>query len=85
MLGRQNARERVCSFLLHRAGAGRVAELRMSRKDMADYLGLTVETVSRLLTQMETANLIRRFSAQRIEILDLGGLVHPDNEVRSTL
>ena len=56
----------------------------MSRKDMADYLGLTVETVSRLLTQMETGNLIRRISAQRIEVLDPGGLVHLDGEVRST-
>jgi CRP-like cAMP-binding protein len=84
MLGRQNAKERVCSFLLHRARPGRVAELRMSRKDMADYLGLTVETVSRLLTQMETGNLIRRISAQRIEVLDPGGLVHLDGEVRST-
>ena len=71
MLGRQDAQERVRSFLLHRARDGRVAELRMSRKDMADYLGLTAETVSRVLTQMESAGLIRRISAQSIRIADL--------------
>jgi CRP-like cAMP-binding protein len=73
MLGRQNAYERVCAFLLKSARGG-VAELRMSRKDMADFLGLTVETVSRLLTHMESTGRIRRISAQRIEIADASGL-----------
>lgn len=70
MLGRQCAEERVCSFLLHRARGVRVVELQMSRRDMADYLGLTVETVSRILTQMESAGLIRRINAYRIDIPD---------------
>jgi CRP-like cAMP-binding protein len=79
MLGRQNAHERVCSFLLNRARDGGVAELRMSRKDMADYLGLTAETVSRLLTRLESDGLIRRISARRIEIADPSGLaVRPE-------
>jgi CRP-like cAMP-binding protein len=77
MLGRQNAHERVSSFLLHRARDGRVAELRMSRKDMADYLGLTAETVSRLLTKMESTGRIRRISAHRIEVSGVSGLSDP--------
>ena len=76
MLGRENAYERVCAFLQNCAREG-VAELQMSRKDMADYLGLTAETVSRMLTQMESAGRIRRISAHRIEIADIGGLAGP--------
>lgn len=54
LLGRKSARERVGAFLM--AVAQRQAEedvvLPMGRQDMADYLGLTIETVSRILTQL---------------------------------
>ena len=57
----RNARERVASFLLEmskRLGQPDIVELPMSRQDIADYLGLTIETVSRMFTQLNRAGLI---------------------------
>ena len=60
MVGRMTARERVGSFLLERThGKAGFVELRMSRGDVADYLGLTVETVSRTMTHLRSAGAIR--------------------------
>jgi len=55
LLGRKTASERIASFLLHMAerispGGQSCLELPMSRSDMGDYLGLTIETVCRRLT-----------------------------------
>jgi CRP/FNR family transcriptional regulator len=61
LLGRKTAEERVVSFLLaiHRKRAtGAWIELPMSRQDMADYLGLTIETVSRMMTSLTRRGLI---------------------------
>ncbi|HLH49177.1 MAG TPA: helix-turn-helix domain-containing protein [Roseiarcus sp.] len=61
LLGRKTAEERVVSFLLaiHRkSSAGAEIELPMSRQDMADYLGLTMETVSRMMTSLARRGLI---------------------------
>jgi len=73
LLGRKSAEERVVAFLhemsARQAGA-HLVELPMSRQDIADYLGLTVETVSRTLTLLETGGTIRLASARRIELVD---------------
>jgi CRP-like cAMP-binding protein len=60
-LGRRSAAERVANFLValaERLGGGESVELPMSRQDIADHLGLTIETVSRTLTQMQTQGVI---------------------------
>jgi CRP/FNR family nitrogen fixation transcriptional regulator len=71
LLGRKSALERMASFLLAlagRRGGGNRLELPMQRSDIADHLGLTIETVSRTLTQMARDGLIR-FEAGRTVIL----------------
>jgi CRP/FNR family nitrogen fixation transcriptional regulator len=76
-LGRKNAQERVAAFLLEMAGrapAGAAIELPMSRQDIADYLGLTIETVSRTLTQLENTAAIVLQSSRRIVLRNRGVL-----------
>ena len=62
------ARERVASFLLEMAerASSNIIELPMSRQDIADYLGLSLETVSRTLTSLETAAAIEVSTSRRI-------------------
>jgi CRP/FNR family transcriptional regulator, anaerobic regulatory protein len=60
VVGRMTARERVGFFLLERThGKAGFVELRMSRSDVADYLGLTIETVSRTMTHLRSKGAIR--------------------------
>jgi CRP/FNR family nitrogen fixation transcriptional regulator len=77
LLGRKNAEERVASFLLEMAGRFEseiTVELPMSRQDIADYLGLTIETVSRTLTQLENKAAIDLPSSRRITLRNRGVL-----------
>jgi CRP-like cAMP-binding protein len=65
----KTAQERVASFLLEmaeRVTADGLVELPMSRQDIADYLGLTIETVSRTLTQLGKTAAIGVPSSRRI-------------------
>lgn len=78
LLGRKSAAEKVASFLLQiadRQGTeeGEI-ELAMTRGDIADYLGLTVETVSRTLTRLKQDALIALRVASRVVIRDRDGL-----------
>lgn len=77
-LGRRSASERVASFLTdmaERLGGGDVLDLPMSRQDMADYLGLTIETVSRTLTQLQVAGLIKLTGCRSIHLCKSKALV----------
>ncbi|TPN48550.1 cyclic nucleotide-binding domain-containing protein [Mesorhizobium sp. B1-1-9] len=72
VLGRQNAIERVAAFLVdmaERQGGLRQIELPMSRLDIGDYLGLTIETVSRVFTRLKDKSVIRLLGLRSIEIL----------------
>jgi CRP/FNR family nitrogen fixation transcriptional regulator len=65
----KSAEERVAGFLLEMAGrssSGTAIELPMSRQDIADYLGLTIETVSRTFTQLVQSGTIALETSRRI-------------------
>ena len=70
MLGRKSARERVACFLMSIAQRGDDDhnDLAMGRQDMADYLGLTIETVSRMLTQLQGDAIVDFPSSRRFQI-----------------
>jgi CRP/FNR family transcriptional regulator len=79
LLGRKTAGEKVASLLvtiLKRTGAatgskqGPELALPLTRTEMADYLGLRLETVSRQLRQLETSGAIKRRDVRRISALD---------------
>ena len=69
LLGRRSAAQKLAAFLVEMAirgeGAGTV-NLAMTRQDIADYLGLTIETVSRTLSQFERERLIELPSARHV-------------------
>jgi len=77
LLGRRGAAEKVATFLLDWARHSddeRVLHLAMTRQDIADYLGLTIETVSRSLTQFERDGVIALPCARQVKILDTDAL-----------
>ena len=81
LLGRKTARERVATFLvalseraLRHGRSGKSLDIPMSRTDIADYLGLTTETVSRNVTRLRRAKLIATRPDNGIEILNPAGL-----------
>jgi CRP/FNR family transcriptional regulator len=81
LLGRKSAQEKVASFLLSlsdraikRKGMASPISMPMSREDIADYLGLATETVSRTITIMKRDGFIRLLQGGKIEISDLEAL-----------
>jgi CRP/FNR family nitrogen fixation transcriptional regulator len=69
MLGRKSACERLAAFLAdfaQRSGAHGVLDLPMSRQEIADYLGLTIETVSRTFSQFEADGVITLQDRRRV-------------------
>ncbi len=77
LLGRRSAAQKLAAFLLEMADRRpglSVVELAMTRQDIADYLGLTIETVSRTLSQFEREGVIALSGARRVRLIDLRGL-----------
>lgn len=73
MIGRKTAMEKVASFLLMQAelqGAPDKMRVPMTRSDIGDYLGLTIETVSRTLTKLKRDGVIALPRHDRIELRD---------------
>lgn len=90
LLGRKSAFERVSSFLMrlvpHRGGSscigpspGKddcVVTLTMTRQEIADYLGLTIETVSRVISDLKRRGMIATEKQDRIRIMNVCGMCH---------
>jgi len=77
LLARMTAPERVAAFLLEtfeRRDRTKTLELPMSRNDIADYLGLTIETVCRTLSGFKRDGVIAIPNPHRIELLDRNAL-----------
>lgn len=72
VIGRQNAAERVAAFLIdmsERQGDSDQVELAMSRTDIGDYLGLTIETVSRVFSRLRETGHIELLNSRTVRIL----------------
>ena len=83
LLGRKNSRERVAAFLLEMNGrvtGPSVVTLPMSRRDIADYLGITLETVSRALSDFKQKGYLRFVDAtqRQIVVVNANGLTEID-------
>ena len=76
LLGRKTAAEKVAGFLLEIADRfrGDFSSLPMGRQDMADYLGLTIETVSRMLTQLQGEGLVEFSGCRRFRLKNRAAL-----------
>ncbi len=79
LLGRKSAKEKLATFLLNLIDKSmrdhnKKVYLPMCRSDIADYLGLTIETVSRQFTILSKENLISLSDSQFVEILNLDKL-----------
>lgn len=80
-LGRKSAQERVAGFLYSLSKRMKASEngkcvldLPMSRRDIGDSLGLTIETVSRQFSELRTAGLIETCGRSRVLLPDIGAL-----------
>lgn len=73
VLGRQDATQRIAAFFLEmaeRQGDLEIVELPMSRNDIADYLGLSLETVSRTFSRLKCNGDIRLFSLRCVKLVN---------------
>jgi len=90
ILGRTSALEKVSAFLLEIADRGQSSPIHavllpMSRYDIADYLAIAVETVSRALTQLRQRGAIVLDSSRVVRIIDRGALQAQIRQVQGLL
>jgi CRP/FNR family transcriptional regulator, nitrogen fixation regulation protein len=89
ILGRITAQEKVGSFILEMAArlfdgdSARVA-LPVSRYDIADYLGVSVETVSRALSELKQRGVIKLLSTRTVSVVNRDILEEGEREVRAS-
>jgi len=90
LLGRKSAREKVASLLLQMARRdaalrapwnGQRVPLRITRQAIADYLGLTIETVSRQLSALQTEGVIALHDPRVAEVLDVNRLARDTGDI----
>jgi CRP/FNR family nitrogen fixation transcriptional regulator len=86
LLGRKTSRERVAAFLLEmhlRSTAVGVLNLPMNRLDIADYLGLTLETVSRAMSEFRSKDILKfdDRTHRHIAVLDAEALAELADEL----
>lgn len=77
LLSRASARERVAAFLIEcasRASDWPLVTLAMNRQDIADYLGLSVETLSRTLTLLHRDRLVQFLGTRSLRLIDIPAL-----------
>ncbi|QPB24605.1 helix-turn-helix domain-containing protein [Rhizobium sp. 007] len=78
---KKNAEERLCSFILKLATHAendlnhRLLRVPMNRQDIADYLGLTIETVSRTITKLASRNIVVPEGRHALRIMNLDRVV----------
>jgi CRP/FNR family transcriptional regulator len=82
-LGRKTAQEKVASFLYliathvdPESADAATFDLPLSRADIADFLGLTIETVSRQMTKLRKDGLIRIENNRHVSVPDIAALSH---------
>ncbi len=81
LLGRMTASERLATFIMGlsdravaQARPGNPVKLPMTRGEIADYLGLTIETVSRTFTNMRKSGVIELLGINAVKIVSLAKL-----------
>lgn len=80
VIGCNNAKERVACFLMRlakraNARSGELVDMPMSRQDVADHLGLTIETVCRAIAELKRDGMILCPNIHQIVLRDTGGLM----------
>lgn len=80
-VARKSATEKLATFLValiqrhgHRTDGDIIVELPMTRTDIADYLGLTIETVSRVISKFRRAGLIELTHPTTVRVVDMDRL-----------